>query len=124
VLFRSLQRARFLELVATRYDYWDFDPGSLFLLGLFSLLDAILGISMDKITAHLPLDEKLKAALRREAKSEYQPLLDLQECLEDADWERLADLTRKLGLEMEVVKACHNEALSASAAFFVSQAQA
>lgn len=120
----SLQRARFLEQVALRYDFWDFDPGSLFLLGLFSLLDAILGIPMDKITNHLPLDEKLKAALRREEKSEYQPLLDLGECLEDADWERLVGLTRKLGFDLETVKACHVEAMAWSSAFFVSQAGA
>ncbi|MGD9610562.1 MAG: EAL and HDOD domain-containing protein [Desulfovibrionaceae bacterium] len=120
----SLERARFLELVATRYDFWDFDPGSLFLLGLFSLLDAILGIPMAQITDHLPLDEKLKAALRREENSEYQPLLDLGECLEDADWDRLVELTRKLGFDLEVVKACHTEAMAASAAFFASQATA
>jgi EAL and modified HD-GYP domain-containing signal transduction protein len=120
----SLQRARFLEQVATRYDYWDFDPGSLFLLGLFSLLDAILGIPMAKITDHLPLDEKLKAALRREEKSEYQPLFDLEESLEEADWERLEHLTRKLGFDLATVKAFHSEAMAASAAFFVSQTQA
>jgi len=117
----SLQRARFLELIATRYDYWDFDPSSLYLLGLFSLLDAILGIPMNQITDHLPLDERLKAALRRETKSEYEPLFDLQECLEDGDLARLTDLSRKLGFELDTVKTCHNEALASSAAFFVSQ---
>lgn len=117
----SLQRARFLEQIATRYDFWDFDPGSLYLLGLFSLLDAILGIPMAKITDHLPLDEKLKAALRREEKSEYQPLFDLEESMEDGDLVRLADLTRKLGFDLPTVKACHSEAMASSAAFFVSQ---
>jgi len=117
----SLQRARFMEQIATLYDFWDFDPGSLFLLGLFSLLDAILGIPMDKVTSHLPLDEKLKAALLREEKSEYQPLVDLEECLEDADWERLTDLTRKLGFELEAVKACYAEAMAWSGAFFATQ---
>lgn len=117
----SLQRARFLEQIATRYDFWDFDPGSLYLLGLFSLLDAILGIPMAQITGHLPLDEKLKAALRREEKSEYQPLFDLEESLEDGDFTRLADLSRKLGFDLAEVKVCHSEAMASSAAFFVSQ---
>ena len=118
----SLGRARFLELVAGRYDFWDFDPGALFLLGLFSLLDAILGIPMAKITDHLPLDEKLKSALRREERSEYLPLLELGACLEDADWDRLAELNRRLGFDLETVKAFHVEAMAASAAFFASQA--
>ncbi len=117
----SLQRARFLEQVATRYDYWDFDPGTLFLLGLFSLLDAILGMPMAKVTEHLPLDERLKSALRREARTEYQPLFDLVACIEDADWERLGELSRKLGFDLETVKTFACEAMAWSGGFFASQ---
>ncbi|MHC1790918.1 EAL and HDOD domain-containing protein [Solidesulfovibrio sp.] len=120
----SLERARFMELVTTRYDFWDFNPGTLFLLGLFSLLDAILGLPMAKVAEHLPLDEKLKSALRRDAQNEYQPLLDLAECIEDSDWPRLSELTRKLGLELDVVKGCASEAMAYSSGFFVSQADA
>ncbi len=117
----SLERARFLEQVGTRYDFWDFNPGSLFLLGLFSLLDAILGLPMATVTEHLPLEEKLKAALRRETQSEYQPLLDLIACIEDADWQRLGEMTRQLGFDQEVVKACASEAMAWSSLFFASQ---
>ena len=77
-------------------------------------VDGREALFMDKVTSHLPLDEKLKAALLREEKSEYQPLVDLEECLEDADWERLTDLTRKLGFELEAVKACYAEAMGLS----------
>ena len=117
----SLQRARFLEQVATRYDYWDFNPGSLFLLGLFSLLDAILGMPMAKVTELLPLEEKLKAALRRDTQSEYEPLLELVGCIEDADWTRLEELTQNLGFDLETVKACASEAMAWSGAFFATQ---
>ena len=120
----SLQRARLLELVTTRYDFWDFNPGTLFLLGLFSLLDAILGLPMRQVAEHLPLDEKLKSALRHDAQNEYQPLLDLAECIEDADWPRLADLTRKLGLELDAVKVCASEAMAYSSGFFATQTDA
>jgi EAL and modified HD-GYP domain-containing signal transduction protein len=120
----SLQRARFLEQLTTRYDYWDFDPSALFLLGLFSLLDAILGIPMDRVTEHLPLEEKLKAALRRESQSEYEPLLELVACIEDADWVRLEELTRNLGFDLAAVKACASDAMAWSGAFFVSQGKA
>lgn len=117
----SLQRARFLELVATRYDFWDFNPGSLFLLGLFSLLDAILGLPMAQVTEHLPLEETLKAALRRESQSEYEPLLELVACIEDADWQRLDQLTQNLGFDLDAVKECAQEAMAWSAAFFATQ---
>ena len=45
----SAQRARFLEQVVQAHDYWGFDPDSLYLLGLFSLLDVMLGIPMEEI---------------------------------------------------------------------------
>ena len=118
----SLQRARLMELVTMRYDFWDFNPSTLFLLGLFSLLDAILGLPMAKVAEHLPLDEKLKSALRRDSQNEYQPLLDLAECIEDSDWARLSELTRRLGLELDAVKVCASEAMAYSSGFFVSQA--
>jgi EAL and modified HD-GYP domain-containing signal transduction protein len=117
----SLQRARLMELVTTRYDFWDFNPGTLFLLGLFSLLDAILGLPMAQVAEHLPLDEKLKAALRRDARNEYQPLLDLAECIEDLDWPRLSSLTRQLGLELDAIKVCASEAMAYSSGFFATQ---
>lgn len=120
----SLQRARFMELVTMRYDFWDFNPGTLFLLGLFSLLDAILGLPMAKVAEHLPLDEKLKSALRRDSQNEYQPLLDLAECIEDSDWPRLSELTRRLGLDLDVVKVSASDAMAYSSGFFVSQADA
>ena len=50
----SAQRGKFLELVAQRHDFWGFDPESLHLLGLFSLLDTMLGTPMDEIVTFLP----------------------------------------------------------------------
>ena len=45
----SLQRGKFFELLATEYDYWGFNPSTLFLMGLFSLMDAILGMPMENL---------------------------------------------------------------------------
>ncbi len=114
----SLQRARFLELLSTEYDWWGFQPNTLFLVGIFSLLDVILGMQMKDLAEKLPLDPKLKAALRRDANSEYLPLFNLLSAFEDGDWASLEAQIRQLGLELDQVKAFHTQARDWSEAFF------
>ncbi|PID41291.1 MAG: hypothetical protein CR981_03785 [Proteobacteria bacterium] len=58
----ALIRARFLEILATEAGEPE-NAEKLFLLGLFSLLDAILGMKMEYISGRLPLGEELKQAL-------------------------------------------------------------
>lgn len=119
----SLQRGKFLETVAREYDFWGFDPGALFLLGLFSLIDAILGMPTRQVVDYLPLDEKLKSALCREPNNEYQPLINLLDTIEDADWPKVEAQARKLSFDIEVVKAAYTEAMTWAGAFFESQAK-
>jgi c-di-GMP phosphodiesterase len=114
----SLQRGEFFKLLATEYDYWGFNPSTLFLFGLFSLLDTILGMGMEKVVELLPLDAKLKAALRRDRNNEYRPLFELLECLEDGDWLTLEALTRKLSMDLEQVKTCFANARDWAGGFF------
>ncbi len=113
----SVQRGRFLELTAREYDFWGFDPATLFLLGLFSLLDAILGIPMPEAVEYLPLDDTLKAALLREPNNEYLPLIELSECLEEAHWEQLEPLTLRLSLDLGRIKGFFAQAMEWSQAF-------
>jgi EAL and modified HD-GYP domain-containing signal transduction protein len=101
----SAQRGRFLELVAREHDFWGFDPNSLNLLGIFSLLDAILGIPMAEIVGYLPLENKLKAALCQEANNEYLPLLHLAGYFEEARWTEAEKMIRQLNLDSAKVKA-------------------
>jgi c-di-GMP phosphodiesterase len=117
----SLQRGKFFELLATDYDYWGFNPNTLFLMGLFSLMDAILGMPMESVAELLPLDAKLKAALRRDPNSEYRPLFRLLECLEDGDWPTLEALAQKLCLDIGRVKNGFATARDWSVGFFAVQ---
>jgi EAL and modified HD-GYP domain-containing signal transduction protein len=57
----SLERARFCELMAPLIGE---SPSEQFMLGLLSLLDAMLDVPMDTITDSLPLRKEAKAALR------------------------------------------------------------
>jgi c-di-GMP phosphodiesterase len=100
----SAQRGLFLELVARDHDFWGFNPESLHLLGLFSLLDALLEMPMQEIVVNLPIDSKMKAALCGETNNEYLPLLHLARCLEETDWSESAILVQRLNLNEKKVK--------------------
>ncbi|MBP1599158.1 MAG: hypothetical protein H6Q05_4535 [Acidobacteria bacterium] len=100
----SAQRGMFLERVGQEHDFWGFSPESLHLLGLFSLLDTLLAIPMREVVSHLPIDNKLKAALCREPNNEYLPLLLLAKCLEEADWAQGESMIQQLNLDSRKVR--------------------
>jgi c-di-GMP phosphodiesterase len=99
----SAQRGMFLERIARDHDFWGFDPESLHLLGLFSLLDVLLAIPMTEIVSHLPIDNKLKSALCHESNNEYIPLLRLAQRLEDANWADAEAMIQQLNLDRSKV---------------------
>ncbi|MDQ6987266.1 MAG: HDOD domain-containing protein [Mariprofundaceae bacterium] len=68
-----------------------------FLLGLFSLLDAILGVSMADALAKLSLPEALHQGLT-DPDSEYGRLLQLVRAMEQSDWQKVDELGRTFGL--------------------------
>ena len=107
----SAQRGKFLELVSQRHDFWGFDPESLHLLGLFSLLDAMLDTPMDEIVTFLPIENKLKDALCRDANNEYLPLVQLAQCVEENRWEDAEVKMNQLNLNREKVTAAFREAV-------------
>ena len=69
------------------------------MLGIFSLLDTMIGIPMAEVVAHLPLDNKLKAALCREPNNEYLPLMQLAELFEEARWDEVEKMIQQLNLD-------------------------
>jgi len=83
--YLSLLRGSFLEKLATRAHSAPLLPKSMFLLGLFSLLDAMLGQPMAELVETMPMDPRIKAALRGERNS-LTPWLDLVNCVDQNRW--------------------------------------
>lgn len=110
LLHMSLWRGRFLEQMVVHNDYWDFKSDEMFLLGMFSLLDAILGIPMADALAFLPLTDVQKKALRGEGATEYTPLLAIMNAFEDQNALGLTGMLQDLSLEPEKTKRMHYEA--------------
>lgn len=116
--FASVLRGRFMELSAERH-FSGVSPSGLFLLGLFSLLDAMLDLPMSEIVTSLPLDEELKEALCGE-RNAYTDWLELAACFETADWKRLDAFVEALGLDPALVARCYHEALGWTNSFFMN----
>lgn len=98
----ALVRARFCELLSPRVQHGDSD---LFLMGLLSLMDAMLEIPMSEVLNKLPLDHETKAVLLGGA-SRLRPLYQLMLARESGEWQSSAELSRLLHLsESEVAEA-------------------
>jgi c-di-GMP-related signal transduction protein len=98
----AMVRARFCELLAPRVPHGESD---LFLMGMLSMVDAILEIPMTNVLESIPLDQETKSLLLG-APSKLRPLYDLMLARECGDWTITAECSRKLGLsESEVAEA-------------------
>jgi c-di-GMP-related signal transduction protein len=84
-------------------------------------MDSILGMPMEKVVELLPLDAKLKAALRHDPNNEYRSLFALLESLEDGDWPALDTLTQQLFLDPDLVKVSSAQARDWAGGFFAGR---
>ncbi len=108
--YLSAIRAKFLERVATNHQYRDIPPETLFLMGLFSLLEPMLDTPVKDLVEALPLQDEVKDALCGEHNLYYQ-WLEVARCFESGDWAKLDALTTSLGLDPITVASSYCEAL-------------
>ncbi len=105
----SLVRAKFCELLSlAKKD--PSNPPKGFLVGLFSLLDALLDQKMESLMEKLPLSEDLKLALcgQQNQLCEY---LSLARAFEHGNWASVKRLGAKLELDQRMLHSFYNEAL-------------
>jgi EAL and modified HD-GYP domain-containing signal transduction protein len=95
----SLERARFCELLAPLIGE---NPKEQFMLGLLSLLDAMLEMPMDAIVSSLPLREEAKAALLGAANRAAVPL-GLIRSFESGAWGSCACAANSLKISEETL---------------------
>ncbi len=96
LLVQSLIRASVCESLAGHIGMGDrkFD---FFLMGMFSSLDAVLGLPMDEAVTHVPLPEEAQAALLNEG-GPLQAPLEVVLSYERAEWETFSSLASELGV--------------------------
>lgn len=100
LVLTALARARFCERMSKRL-HTDSD---LFLLGLLSVMDAILDVSMDVLLEQIPVDRDTKAALLAQA-SPLRPLYEWMLAEEAGEWQQAGALAQQMHVDDEDIAA-------------------
>lgn len=105
----SLLRASFGELLSQKIKL-KISSFDVFLAGMFSLIDALMNMPIEKILSELPVSKDVKDALL-EKDNTISELLELIIKYENGDWEAVNELVEKFGLDEEFVSCCYLEAV-------------
>jgi c-di-GMP-related signal transduction protein len=109
LLAAATLRGRFCELLAERTDRDDAAAEG-FLLGLCSMLDAILGQPMSVIVPDLPLPEAMKAALLGDDNL-YSRIIRCAIAYEQGEWDEAIELAEAAGVDANALAATYAAAL-------------
>ena len=105
----SLLRARFSEALAVKANLAS-HKAELFLLGMFSLMDVLIGRPLAELLEDLPLTDIVKDALLGK-KNLYRQLFDLGLSYETGDWPQVAHLAQQLGIPEQSLPELYAEAI-------------
>jgi c-di-GMP-related signal transduction protein len=111
LVLSSLVRARFCELISPKVPHGDSD---LFLMGMLSLIDAILAVPVGMIVDELALDQNLKAQLlaaKSGKKTPLSPIYELMVAREVGDWGLVTRLGKQLNVSLSFVADASNQAM-------------
>jgi len=106
----SVLRARFCEMLAPCAGMDD-QAQDLFLLGIFSTLEVVLGRPFKEILKDLPVLPELKEALEGQ-EGKFRDVLDYAIAYEKGDWPRLEELAGRLNLDQTEIPQRYLEAVA------------
>lgn len=104
----SLTRAKFCEYLGGHLG--GVDVNDVFMTGLFSLMDVMMGKPFDEIFHDIPVSDELFEALV-DGKGPHKPYLDLAVAYEQGAWEQVDELAAKIGTNADVAADAYREAL-------------
>lgn len=105
----SLQRARFCELICNAYNHHE-KSFSAYIVGLFSVMDAILNCPMEVIIKDLYISEEVKDGLTKEGNT-INSILKLAVSYGKGNWEEAAEYAQKLNVDMNSIPEIYLETL-------------
>lgn len=108
MVLAALERGRFCERLAERSGR-NAASASLFLTGLLSTFDAMLGVPMPELLRQVSVSSEVEAALLRE-EGPYTPYLNLATSYARGEWEQVTELGEQMGL-LEDLTACYVESV-------------
>ena len=117
IVVLSLIRARFGELLAFQMG-WSKRSNQAFLVGLFSLVDAMLDRPMTDVLRELPLEDDIVVALLR-GDNDLGQLHIMARHYEKAEWEEFSAMAQKIGIPEQDVAKLYRQALEWAQGLFV-----
>ena len=105
----SIIRAKFCELIGKSHGK-GVDSAELFMVGLFSMIDAMLDSPMDAVVEKLPFSDMVKDALVAR-KGELADYLNLVVAYETGAWDDCQEFSRKIAIPEEFLPLSYSEAL-------------
>lgn len=109
LLNTALIRARLAELLG-KAAFSKKEADQLFIVGMFSLLDALFGIPLEEALGKLNLSKDIVDALLHES-GRFRPYLELAMSFEGKDLKRAEDLCSRLGLDLASASHAHLSAI-------------
>lgn len=109
VMHIVMRRARMCETIAIAAGDRRASDGY-FIVGLFSMLDAVLGAPMHDLLREVDLSREVNQALL-ERTGPYGPTLTLVEAFERGDWDAVRDASQSMGVDAAVVTEAYADAL-------------
>jgi c-di-GMP-related signal transduction protein len=109
LIVSSLIRARLCEQLALRVGLGD-RSSELFLVGMFSLIDAITGRPMSEMLGNLPLTEETKIALMG-GENACREVYDTLITYEKGQWEAFAECAARLGINEDDLPVLYRDAV-------------
>lgn len=92
-----VKRGQFCELLAPQFGFQDKEAQSLFLIGMFSLLDAIIDMPLEKVLLEIPLSNEIKNTILGQ-KTPFTDILELAITFESCDWIKMQYIIKEHSL--------------------------
>jgi len=109
---QAVQRAHFCEMMAKPHTR--FDKGTLFLIGLFSLLDSVFRMPMHEVLDRVKLDDDVRAALLDRSGPLAGPLL-VVESYELGLWESAGEAAESINFDPATLPTLYHDAVQLAA---------
>ncbi|AEF05377.1 EAL and HDOD domain-containing protein [Alteromonas naphthalenivorans] len=109
IIHMSLVRAKFFDLLSAKRGL-KANPPIGFLVGLFSLLDALLDQSIDDVLKQLPLSEEINDAILGKT-AEFNSYMGLVRAFEGALWMNVIKQAKVLDIDQKQLHILYNQAI-------------
>ncbi len=110
LLVNAAMRAKLCEDLAAQSNLSNLSFDEMFLMGMFSRVDAILDKPMGDVLADIPLPGEIKNPLLGQP-STHAPIYELVKAYEGLDWDRVEALCAELDLDPEAIPGVYAEAI-------------